>query len=87
MLFFFLFLFVCVCVFTTTCPINNTYNVPSYLPYNSRGMASVGTLAEEAQKRKERLKALRNRQNKAPAEGEPPEKKAVGDSEWETLPK
>ncbi|XP_064594991.1 coiled-coil domain-containing protein 12-like [Liolophura sinensis] len=50
-------------------------------------MASVGSLAEEAQKRKERLKALRNRQNKTPVDGEPPEKKALGDSEWETLPK
>ena len=48
-------------------------------------MSNVGHLTDEAVKRKERLKALRNKQNTDnESDHQPPEKKFAGD---ESLPK
>ena len=49
-------------------------------------MAAVGTLEEEARKRRERLKALKGKRGGAGDESGPPGKKGAGESE-EKLPK
>ena len=49
-------------------------------------MAAVGTLEEEARKRRERLKALKGKRGGVGDESAPPGKKGAGESE-EKLPK
>ncbi len=49
-------------------------------------MAAVGTLEDEAKKRKERLKALKHKRGPEGSGEEPPEKKGSGESA-EKLPK
>ena len=50
-------------------------------------MANVGNVEEQALKRRERLKAMRNKQRDPQEGGEPPDKKVAALDDGEALPK